>query len=121
MVLLTGDIAGYSSLTLGHILNIAIWIIITFLPLSLWIIFKFKRKAFRFESCLIFTMGLIIGMQLTGLVSTAVSTELPIGYEEDTPRYFSYESVLDYNVNENIIVFILDRLDVTYMRSEERV
>ena len=115
MVLITGDLAGYSSLTPGHILNIAIWLIITFLPLCLRMILKAKKIGFKYEKAFVFTMALIAGMQIAGLVSTAISAKLPVGYDEGAPGYLSYGPVLNYNADDNIAVFILDRLDVAIM------
>ena len=115
MVRLTGDRAAYGSLTLNHVFNGVVWIIIAFLPLCLRMVFKIKKISFRYEKAFVFTMILISGMQIAGLVSTAVSTELPVGYDEDITGYISYESTLHYNTENNIVVFILDRLDVSYM------
>jgi len=54
-------------------------------------------------------------MQITGLVSTAVSTDLPRGYDDD-PVYFTYEPTANLSSEENIIVLILDSLDVVVLR-----
>ena len=114
MSMLTGDIAGYSVLTPRNLGNLLLWMIVALLPLCFWIACKVKNKEFEYEKALIFTMLLISGMQISGLVSTAVSTELPAGYE-DNPKYLSYEPTLNFNVDNNICVFLLDRLDVKYM------
>ena len=115
MVRITGDVSEYSTLTGRHIINMAIWVMVTVFPLCLYLVFRAKRKVFRFEKILLVSMILICGMQIAGLVSTSVSTELPLGYDEDIPSYFTYESILHYSADENIIVFILDRLDGKYM------
>lgn len=112
MTLITGDKAEYN----GQIINILLWVIVSLLPLCLWIVFKIKNKAFHYEKALIFTAFLISGMQIAGLVSSAVFADLPIGFDENTDeKFFSYESAIHFSPVENICVFLLDRLDVTYM------
>jgi len=53
-------------------------------------------------------------MQISGLVSVAVSRDLPRGYDEDKPLYISLEPTVEFSPENNILVFILDRLDVEY-------
>ena len=115
MVMITGEKAGYGSLTPEHILNLAICVIIIILPLCLRMIFKVKKIEFKYEKAFVFTMLLISGMQVAGLVSTAASAQLPVGYDEGVVRYLSYEPVLNLSNEDNIIVFVLDRLDVAFI------
>jgi len=111
-----GSISGaepdYKTLALP---NLMIWVVITLLLLCLWIILKVKKKDFRYEKLLIPSVLIISGMQIAGLVSTAVSNDLPKGFEEE-PEYISYEPALSLNHEENILVFILDMLSVERMR-----
>ena len=114
MTAITGDNANYGSLTPGHIANLLIWVIVAFLPLCVWIVLRAKKKEFKYEKALVLTMLIISGMQIAGLVSTAVSAELPRGFDED-PLCFSYEPILKFSPDDNILVFVLDRLDANYM------
>ena len=114
MTSITGDNANYGSLTPGHIANLLIWVIVTFLPLCVWMVFRAKKKEFKYEKALVLTMLIIFGMQIAGLVVTDVSTELPRGFDEE-PLCFSYEPILTFNPDDNILVFVLDRLDAAYM------
>jgi len=116
MTNITGALAEYGILSFDNFLNLLLWIAITLTPLCLWILFKVKKKEFKYEKALTFSVLIISAMQIAGLVSTAVSTDLPKGYEEDNPVYISYESVVDFSPDNNIIVFFLDRFDVEYMR-----
>ena len=112
MALITGDRAEYGE----QIINMLLWVIISFMPLCLWIIFKINSKAFHYEKALIFTAFLISGMQIAGLVSSAVFADLPAGFDNDLDKkFFSYESAVHFNPEENICVFLLDRLDTSYM------
>jgi len=54
-------------------------------------------------------------MQIAGLVSTAISTDLPQGYDQE-PVYFTQTAAVDFNSDENIIVFVIDTLDVNLVR-----
>jgi hypothetical protein len=114
MVQLTGDRAGYGDVTAGHVANLLLWVAIMSAPLCVWLFLGRKKKAFNFDKPLIFTLLLVCGMQAAGLISAAVSADLPVGYE-DNPRYLSYGNTLSFNKDKNIAVFVLDRLDVSYM------
>jgi hypothetical protein len=113
MALITGDTANYSALTSWHVINFLLFTAIIFLPLCLWNIFG-KTKGIKYEKAMIFIALLISGMQISGMVSTAVSAEIPTGYDEN-PRYLSYEPSIHFNADDNICVFILDRLDVSFV------
>jgi hypothetical protein len=116
MSLITGDKAGYGVLTPGHLLNLFIWVVVTLLPLCIWIFFRRRKKEFKYEKALIFTVLLIAGMQIAGLAVTALSVQLPVGIDEqDEVKYFSYESAVELSAEGNICVFLLDRLDVEIM------
>ncbi|MCL2079595.1 MAG: sulfatase-like hydrolase/transferase [Oscillospiraceae bacterium] len=89
--------------------------ITTFSPLTIWLLLKRKKNKIRYEKMVIFVAILVFGMQLSGLISAAVSAELPEGYDEGETEYLSYEALLDLSGEDNIIVFITDRLDGVYM------
>jgi len=110
MVTMMGQQTQYNDLSAENIVNIFIWCVIIFIPLLVFIIFKIKKKTFRYEKIFILSLAIISGMQIAGLVSTAVSTDLPKGYEQE-PVYFSYDAAVDFNSDENIVVFVLDTLD----------
>jgi len=116
MTAITGAVAEYGKFTTGSIINILLWVIITLMPLGIWVIFKVIKRDFKYEKILVLSVLIISGMQLTGLVSTAVTTDLPKGYEEDNLKYTSYEATLSLSSEENILVFILDYLDVSLMQ-----
>ncbi|MCL2079594.1 MAG: sulfatase-like hydrolase/transferase [Oscillospiraceae bacterium] len=79
---------------------------------------KRKKSGIRCDKAIVFAASLIFGMQLTGLISLAVSADLPEGYDEGEAAYayFSYDALLDLNDEDNIIVFITDTLDGEYMK-----
>jgi hypothetical protein len=96
------------------ITNLLIWVVITLLPMGIWVLLMIRKKQFKYEKILVFSVIIIAGMQLAGLVSTAITTNLPIGFEEDNSGYVSYDAKLNLSSDENIIVFIVDKLDVSY-------
>jgi len=112
MVQITGDQANYSSLSAKYILNAVIWFAITITPLIIWLGIQ-KGKALHYNG-IIFTSIILVCMQTAGLVTTAISADLPAGFEDDM-RYFSYEPLMQLSSDENIVVFLLDRLDTDYM------
>ena len=98
------------------VLNLIIWILITLLPLGIWIFLRVKKIEFKFEKITVFSVIIIAGMQITGLVSGFITEDLPEGYDEGLPLFVSYESLLSLSPEKNIFVFILDKLDVRFMR-----
>jgi len=115
MVDIMGQQTGYSALTFGNIINLAIWMIIAIAPISIFILTKALKKNFRYEKALVLSVAIISGMQITGLVSTAISTDIPEGFDEN-PLYYSFETTTDLSSDTNIIVIILDSLDTRVTR-----
>jgi hypothetical protein len=119
MVSVTGDDAKYSEYTMPHIINFAVFLIITVLPLCIEKGFEDKKKTFAFDKPVIFAAFLIVGMQAAGLVSAAASVSLPQGYEEipehlSKSKYMSYTPVFEIGNTKNVTVFLFDRFDTHY-------
>ena len=104
MALITGGGARYSVFTTGNIINFILWVTIAFVPLGLWVLLRLKKKEIGIDKVLLFLSILISAMQVTGLVSTAASARLPIGIDEDVPKYVSYEQSVVFSPDKNIIV-----------------
>jgi hypothetical protein len=107
--------AMYGIFTISNVLNLLMWIAIALSPLGLWFILRKRKMGLWVDKTLVFSCLLISGMQITGLVATAASTELPVGIDEDIPRYISYERIVDFSRDNNILVFIIDHLDVVFL------
>jgi len=116
MIMIKNEQTEYSLLTVDNIINLLIWSVITLLPLCIFILLKIKKKVFRVDKVLTFSMVIILGMQSVGLVITAATTDIPEGYDEGQVIYKSYEATSNLSNEKNILVFILDRMDVAYMR-----
>ncbi|MCL1903700.1 MAG: hypothetical protein FWF94_04715 [Oscillospiraceae bacterium] len=112
MVSLTGDNIDYSSFDINRTINMILWLEILALPISFkWIL---KMRGVRAEPVLIGVSLVIIGMQLSGIVGVAPN------YKSETVTgtgFFSYNKTFELSSDENICVFLLDRLDVKYMRA----
>jgi len=121
MYSITGAQIEYSTLSLQNIINLLIWTVITLLPLCVFFVFQAKQKKFKYEKILTFSVLILCAMQVAGLASTAASTELPKGYDEDVGRYISFEPTLRLSDDKNIVVFIVDNLDVSIMRETLRI
>jgi hypothetical protein len=109
-----GNTVEYSNLSFMNIVNILVWLLISFLPLGIWIVLRLKNKEFKYGKLLIFTAALVSGMQIVGLLSTVMTTKIPEGLDKN-PGFFAYEHALRFNPDDNIIVFIVDTLDTEYM------
>ena len=117
MVMITGGQAGYDLLSPKHIGFLSVFMLITLMPFGLWLLYLLvRKKKLQYEKIIIISSLIIIGMQLSGLVLTAASANLPKGYEDEDNRYISNAGTLSLNKDENIIVLLLDRIDVLYIR-----
>jgi len=115
MILISAISNKYNAITINNILNILIWAVIIITPPYLFILLKKKNKSFEYGKVLVFSVIIISGMQIAGLVSTAYFTDLPKGYEESAALYKSYKPTSRFHKDNNIIVFVIDRVDVLYM------
>ena len=111
---ITGASTQHSSLSLNNIVNISIWIVISLLPLCLWIILRVKKKDFKYEKILIFSTLIMLGMQTAGLIGTASGVDLPRG-EPDTQKFLSYKPLMEFHEENNIVVFLVDAFDTAFM------
>ncbi len=88
------------------------------LPLVIWLLSKrYKNNAFlRFveKNMTIYLSCVIILMQTVGLVSTIVKNSSII-HKTDYDNYLSYDPVMSFSKDENVIVFLIDQLDGDWM------
>jgi len=115
MEAIMGHQTDYSERTAGNIINLFIWAVIILIPLCVFIFFKIKKKSFHYEKAFVFSLVILSGMQIAGLVSTALTTELPEGYDQE-PVYFTHNAAVNFNSDENIVVFVIDTFDVILVR-----
>ena len=115
MILLDGEISNYSEWNAAHILNILIWMVITFLPLYAWNCQRSGKifKNVKWEKVIICISIIILGMQIAGVVAAA--TKYNAGNVKNTRYYLSYDKSFELSSRENICVFLLDYYDVIYM------
>ncbi|MCL2221096.1 MAG: hypothetical protein FWC20_02715 [Oscillospiraceae bacterium] len=116
MIAEAGASPSYSAFTPANIINLVIWAVIALLPIGVWVCMKAAKKNFKVNKAIALIALVIFGMQAVGLVATAASTELPPGLEDEANRYVSFDYALRLSEDENIIVFVFDRLDVRLMR-----
>lgn len=117
MVFMTGDgedYTMYATYTTWHIANFLLYVIITVFPLCVWKQADDKGRRLHFEKPLIYATIVITGMQITGLVAARVSNPLSAGFE-NTPKYLSYDNIVHPGTEQNVDIFILDRLDNEYV------
>lgn len=105
---LNGNAIDWSKYGLHWLFNLMAWILI------IGALFVLKKFAFDlWKKSMLFLPFLIIGMQLTGLVSSLLTTEVMI--EEKNQLYLSTKGIFEMSSKENIIVLLLDRLDGDYI------
>lgn len=107
---LTGDAIAWQEYTGAMAVNLAVWaIVLLAVFFLLYLNKKIWTNALRLISCL------LVIMQLAGLGSILVKAS----QEENkkTPRevYLSDKELTDFSKKENILIFLLDRLDYDYI------
>jgi hypothetical protein len=115
MASITGDETNYDSYSMSRSINFLLFFAITFTPLitAKWL--SEKKIDFNFDKALIFIAVLIFGMQTAGLISVGISSAGAIRHEK-TLKYLTYEPALTLGKEDNITVFLLDRLDTTFVQ-----
>lgn len=118
MATITGDTVDYSENITPAIVNAVIYSLIILLPLILYIFannFK-KNKVLNCGKGMIlpYVSGLIFVMQLVGTGSTILSTDFS-KYEKMYTKYLAIEPTTSLSNEENVVVFLADRLDSLWM------
>jgi len=118
MTTITGDTTSYSDDKKNVIINLFILLFILLLPLEFYIISLFNKKSkfFNFGKGMVlpYVAGLIFVMQLVGTLSSIAGADFK-QYNRSYTQYLSYEPARSLSKDENIVVFLTDRLDSYYM------
>ncbi len=118
MAAITGDDARYSDNRLTVVVNLVIYVALIFLPPVLSALAeKFpEKKFFNFGKGMIipYVSILIFGMQLAGTGSSMLTADFD-KYKKTYTSYLSYEPAMSLSQDENIVVFLVDRLDGLWM------
>jgi len=94
----------------ANVVNFILWISLFALPVILRIVMK--KKEISTNKFVLYLPVVILGMLFAGIFA-AISN-----YDEDSvssTNFFSYNDTFELSNDENICVFIMDRLDVKYM------
>jgi hypothetical protein len=90
------------------VLNFLVHAVLIALPIvAVYLESKYKKNFTKMSA--IAVIAVVLGMQIAGTFATAAQREKPIADNE--LYYFSVDEQLKLSQNENIIVFVLDRLD----------
>ena len=105
---LDGTAIPWESMTLVMLGGLAVWAVIFIIP---YLIAYLKPKLWR--GLVLFVSILLIGMQTVGLISLLVHND-HIGSANN--GYLSNKTIYEVSPKNNVIVFLLDRLDEDYAR-----
>ena len=115
---MTGDAVQWDRYIVHGIVDLLVWILFLFLPVLLCL---FQKRIWK--KVVLIVPVLLIGMQLTGLVSTLLTADIQPGdniqREEPPAAYLSEAGMLEVSSQKNVMVFILDRLDGKYIDEVE--
>lgn len=109
---LTGDAINWGAYTTTAVINTLTWIAI--MVFIMFFAFSKKKKMQAiYKQISLFVPILIVGMQATGLASILLTTD--VIYDVSPEEYLSTEGRFDLSKDDNILVFLIDRLDVRYI------
>jgi len=118
MASVTGDDAKYTDNMKSVTINLIILSVILLLPLTFYIIAKIlpKNKFFNLGKGIVlpYVCGIIIFMQLAGTASSIAKADFK-KYNRSYTQYLSYEPSLSLSRENNVVVFLTDRLDGYWM------
>jgi len=112
---LTGDGVYYAGdMSVQNLLNFFVWLFIAFLPLCIWkaLTDSKKHNKVNWKTGVAAVCVIMLTMQASGLIA-AVLTNPSVSFKYQ--HYLSYDRAFELSSNENICVFIMDRLDVKFM------
>lgn len=115
MTLFIGLTPAYSEYGASNIINFLIWVFLAVLPLCIWkgLQDSERLRGVKWETGVICVSIVIIGMQTVGII--AVTPDYENERYEFPSYYFSYSEAFELSQDENICVFVIDSLDVTWM------
>lgn len=118
MASITGDDVSYTDNMTSAIVNLVVFCVIMLLPLILHILARIMKnnKVLNCGKGMIvpYISGLIFVMQLVGTGSSILSTDFG-KYKKMYTKYLAIEPTLSLSKDENIVVFLTDRLDSLWM------
>ncbi|MDR1760062.1 MAG: sulfatase-like hydrolase/transferase [Fibrobacter sp.] len=125
MKMLTGDVLFFSDMSFSSVfVNWVVFIMIMCLPVVFYYTLL-QYKKIRWSTGIISISIVVLGMQVAGIIaaipaynSSSFDGFVSLGYNnsKDSQNYsLSYDNVFSLSDDENILVFILDRLDVKFM------
>ena len=118
MTSFTGDAHHYTDNKVTTTLNMALFVTLTFLPVFLSLIAKCRpdSKIFNFSGGKLvpYMCTLFFLMQLAGTGTSMISADFG-KYKKNYTSYLSYEPAMSLSKDENIIVFLVDRMDGDWM------
>ncbi|MBR6069971.1 MAG: sulfatase-like hydrolase/transferase [Ruminococcus sp.] len=121
MVQITGDPTTYSERSSANNLNLLLFFAIMLLPLIVLIISgelkKGKRKRYLFTA-LTYISAIIFLMQCVGLGSRVIKTGILRKDDSGLDNYLSMEDTMNLSKDNNVVVFLTDRLDAHWMEME---
>lgn len=117
MVTITGDATPYSEPTAANIINLIIYGAIALLPLALILILgeisKKKKVRFIVKAATFISLALII-MQTVGFIGQLGKVGIERKDDSQFTNYLSYSGAFHLNKDDNIVVFLTDRLDAAW-------
>lgn len=105
---LTGDAIAWEKYTLHAVVNTILWILVSAAPLLLFYI----RKSI-WEKAVYILPALLIGMQAVALFTLFMNNDVT---SKTSNSYLSEEGIFELSDDENVLVFLVDRLDGRYIQ-----
>lgn len=118
MTSFTGDAYHYTDNKVTTILNMALFAVLTLLPVFLSLMARYKPESrilnFSGGKLVPYMCALFFLMQLAGTGTSIISADFG-KYKKNYTSYLSYEPAMSLSKDENIVVFLVDRMDGDWM------
>ena len=119
MTQLTGDSNDYREISVRNCANLAVFILIAFVPVILWRLkAKFPDKPLLVklsDKTVAYVAGLLAVVQIVGNISTIATSGPGLFSDDSISLMLSYKGAMQLSPDENVIVLLTDRLDDIYM------
>lgn len=118
MTSFTGDAYHYTDNKAATILNMALFAVLVLLPVFLSLAARYKPESrvlnFSGGKLVPYMCALFFFMQLAGTGTSIISADFG-KYKKNYTSYLSYEPAMSLSKDENIVVFLVDRMDGDWM------
>ena len=121
MVHINGSLTVYTEESFEYDINLLFYLVILFIPFMMLVLSdKLKNNKLKCNviNGVTFISILIFMMQSVGLGARVLKTGIIKMNDDQLNKYLSIDDIMDLNSKRNVVVFLTDRLDASWMETE---